>query len=86
MIADPLHRADCCVVTDSGGALIVVHPDIAKTLKKPVITMMGAGETTKGQMGGKVDLTYSGLAWAAPRGICRGEVDTRTNSLCFHLR
>jgi acetyl-CoA C-acetyltransferase len=66
MIADPLHRADCCVVTDSGGALVVVHPDIAKTLKKPVITMMGAGETTKGQMGGKVDLTYSGLAWAAP--------------------
>jgi acetyl-CoA C-acetyltransferase len=66
MIADPLHRADCCVVTDSGGAIVVVHPDIAKTLKKPVVTMMGASETTKGQMGGKVDLTYSGLAWAAP--------------------
>ncbi len=32
MIADPLHRADCCVVTDSGGAVIVVHPDIAKSL------------------------------------------------------
>ena len=66
MIADPLHRADCCVVTDSGGAIVVVHPDIAKTLQKPVVAMMGAGETTKGQMGGKVDLTYSGLAWAAP--------------------
>jgi acetyl-CoA C-acetyltransferase len=25
MIADPLHRMDCCVVTDGGGALIVVH-------------------------------------------------------------
>lgn len=67
MITDPLHRADCGVVTDSGGALIVVHPDIAKTLKKPVITMMRAGETTKGQMGGKVDLPYSGQAWVAPR-------------------
>jgi len=69
-----LHRADCCVVTDSGGALIVVHPDIAKTLKKPVITMMGAGETTKGQMGGKVDLTYSGLAWAAPRAFAEAKL------------
>ena len=24
MIADPLHRLDCCVITDGGGALVVV--------------------------------------------------------------
>ena len=67
MIADPLHRADCCVVTDSGGAVIVVHPDIAKSLKRPVVQMLGAAESAKGQMGGKVDLTYSGVAWTGPR-------------------
>ena len=67
MIADPLHRADCCVVTDSGGAVIVVHPDIAKSLKRPVVQMLGAAESAKGQMGGKVDLTYSGVAWTSPR-------------------
>lgn len=67
MIADPLHRADCCVVTDGGGAVIVVHPDIAKTLKKPMIQIMGAAESVKGQMGGDVDLTYSGVAWTGPR-------------------
>jgi len=74
MIADPLHRADCCVVTDSGGALLVVHPDIAKTLKKPVVTIMGAAESAKGQMGGKVDLTYSGVAWTGPRAFAEAKL------------
>jgi acetyl-CoA C-acetyltransferase len=74
MIADPLHRADCCVVTDSGGALLVVHPDIAKTLKKPVVTVMGAAESAKGQMGGKVDLTYSGVAWTGPRAFAEAKI------------
>lgn len=74
MIADPLHRADCCVVTDSGGALLVVHPDIAKTLKKPVVTLMGAAESAKGQMGGKVDLTYSGIAWTGPRAFAEAKL------------
>ena len=32
MVADPLHRLDCCVVTDGGGALVVVHPDVAREL------------------------------------------------------
>jgi acetyl-CoA C-acetyltransferase len=27
MVADPLHMLDCCVVTDGGGALVVVSPD-----------------------------------------------------------
>ena len=74
MIADPLHRADCCVVTDSGGALLVVHPDIAKILKKPVVTIMGAAESAKGQMGGKVDLTYSGVAWTGPRAFAEAKL------------
>ena len=30
MIADPLHRLDCCVITDGGGALVVVSPEVAR--------------------------------------------------------
>ncbi len=77
MIADPLRRADCCVVTDGGGALLVVHPDIAKTLKQPVVQVMGCGESTKGQMGGHVDLTYSGVAWAAPKAFAEAKLQPR---------
>ena len=60
MVADPLHRLDCCVVTDGGGALIVARPEIARSLKRPLVKVRGAGETVKHQNGGYLDLTYSG--------------------------
>ena len=70
MVASPLHRLDCCVISDGGGALIVTSPEIAKSLKRPLVKVIGAGESPKGQLGGMVDLTYSGAvrsgaaAWA----------------------
>ena len=74
MIADPLHKLDCCVVSDGGGALVVVHPDIARSLKRPVVNVLGAGEAIKGTLGGQVDLTwsaarYSGAAAFAEAGV-----------------
>ena len=63
MIADPLHRLDCCVISDGGGALIVTRPEIAKSLKRPMVKIIGAGEAPKHQMARRdVDLTYSGGA------------------------
>ena len=62
VIADPLHRMDCCVVSDGGGAVIVARPEIAKSLKRPFVRIVGAGEAPKGQAGGKLSLTTSGAA------------------------
>jgi acetyl-CoA C-acetyltransferase len=62
MIADPLHRLDCCVISDGGGAVVVVRPEIARSLKRPLVKLIGAGESVKGQLGGDVDLTYTGAA------------------------
>ena len=67
MIADPLHRMDACVVTDGGGALVVVKPEIAKSLKRPRVKVIGAAETSKNQGGGPIDLTYTGAVYTAPR-------------------
>jgi acetyl-CoA C-acetyltransferase len=64
MIADPLHRLDCCVISDGGGALVVVAPEIAKSLKRPKVSLLGAGEAAKHQQGGRIDLTYSGAVWS----------------------
>jgi acetyl-CoA C-acetyltransferase len=66
MISDPLHKLDCCVVSDGGGALIVARPEIARTLKRPIINVLGAGEAVKGQRGGQVDLTWSAAALSGP--------------------
>jgi len=66
MISNPLHKLDCCVVSDGGGALLVVRPEIARSLKRPVVNLLGAGEAIKGQMGGHVDLTYSGAVVSGP--------------------
>jgi acetyl-CoA C-acetyltransferase len=66
MVTDPLHRLDCCVISDGGGALVVVSPEIARTLKRPLVAVRGAGEATKHTMAGDVDLTYSGGRWSGP--------------------
>ena len=68
VIADPLHRLDCCVVSDGGGALIVARPEVAaslaKQIRRPKVKLIGAGESPKGQAGGKLTLTTSGAAWS----------------------
>jgi len=66
MISDPLHRLDCCVISDGGGAIIVTSPEVAKSLKRPLVKVLGAGEAPKHQMGGRIDLTYSGARWSGP--------------------
>ena len=59
-VSTPLHRLDCCVISDGGGAVIVAREDIAKSLKRPLVKVIGMGESVKGQRGGDVDLTFSG--------------------------
>ena len=74
IIADPLHRLDCCVITDGGGAVVVVHPDVAKRLKRPRVRVLGAGEASKHQMGGKIDLTYTGAVRSGPTAFAEAGV------------
>ncbi len=67
MVSDPLHRLDCCVMSDGGGALIVARPEIARQLKRPLVMVRGTGEAPKHGMGGRIDLTWSAAAWSGPR-------------------
>jgi acetyl-CoA C-acetyltransferase len=74
MIADPLHRLDCCVISDGGGAIIVASPEGARSLKRPKVKIIGAGEAPKHQMAGHVDLTYSGAVWSGPAAFAEAGV------------
>src|SRR5258706_8145998 len=75
MVADPLHRLDCCVVSDGGGALVLARPEIARSLKRPVVSLIGAGEASKGQAGGKVDLTTSGAVLSGTAAFAEAGVE-----------
>jgi acetyl-CoA C-acetyltransferase len=66
MVSDPLHKLDCCVMSDGGGALIVARPEIARALKRPLVMVRGAGEAPKHGMGGQVDLSWSAARWSGP--------------------
>jgi len=74
MIADPLHRLDCCVISDGGGAIIVASPEVARSLERPKVKILGAGEAPKHQMAGHVDLTYSGAVWSGPAAFAEAGV------------
>jgi acetyl-CoA C-acetyltransferase len=67
LLADPLHLLDTCVVTDSGGAVVVASPEIARDLKKTNAKILGHGEAPKHSNNGKIDLTYTGARWSGPR-------------------
>jgi acetyl-CoA C-acetyltransferase len=68
LVADPLHRLDCCVITDGGGALVVVAPEVARDLDRGrCVKVLGAGEAPKHADNGRIDLTYTGAVHSGPR-------------------
>jgi acetyl-CoA C-acetyltransferase len=80
MLSDPLHRLDCCVITDGGGAVIVAGPETARQVSRPKVKIMGHGEAPKHLNNGRIDLTYTGARWSGPRafeeaGVAPSDID-----------
>jgi acetyl-CoA acetyltransferase len=44
LVSTPFHKLDCCVVTDSGGAVVLTRRDRARDTKKAPIRLLGYGE------------------------------------------
>ena len=64
-IADPLHLLECCLVTDGGGAVVIVGADVARDLRKPPVWILGTGEAV-GYPGDRRDITTSAAALSGP--------------------
>jgi len=80
MVADPLHRLDSCVITDGGGAVIVVSPEVARDLDRKCAKILGHGEGVKHTNNGRIDLTYtagviSGREAFAEAGVTPSDID-----------
>jgi acetyl-CoA C-acetyltransferase len=67
MISSPLRRMDCCVVTDGGGAIVVVSPEVAASLERTCVKVLGHGEAVKHADNGRVDVTYTGAVVSGPQ-------------------
>jgi acetyl-CoA acetyltransferase len=66
MISSPLHKLDCCLVTDGGGAIVVTTAERARDAAKSSVRILGAGEShTHWHIAQMPDLTVSAGAVAA---------------------
>jgi acetyl-CoA acetyltransferase len=82
MIADPLHKLDCCVISDGGGAVVMTTAERAKDLKKaPAYVLGAAGAQTHWNISQMPDFTVSAAATCGPEafaqaGVTPGDIDT----------
>jgi acetyl-CoA acetyltransferase len=80
-IAYPFHIYDCCLVTDAGGAVVIVGADRAREMKKKPVWVLGTGEASTHQsFSGMADLTrtparYSGKAAFEMAGVTHEDID-----------
>jgi len=81
-IADPFTLLDCCLVSDGGGAVVMVSPEKAEELGIPRVRATGAAttHTHRQDMSQMPDLTTTGAVETGPRafaeaGITHDDVD-----------
>jgi acetyl-CoA C-acetyltransferase len=65
LIADPLHRLDCCMISDGGGAVVIAAADVARNCRKNPVWILGTGEATKYPENGG-DITVSAALQSGP--------------------
>ncbi|CAN5766979.1 thiolase [soil metagenome] len=66
--ASPLHKLDCCLVTDGAGAVVLTSAERAADLRRPPVLVVGAGTcTTHGMISQMPDLTVTGGAVSGPK-------------------
>lgn len=75
-IAEPLHRMDCCVVTDGGGAILVASEEVARSLGRPLVGVLAHAETARGWDNGAVDLMHSGAVRTGADALGRAGLTT----------
>lgn len=75
MISTPLHRLDCCLVVDGGGAVVLTSLDRARDLPKPPVRVLGCGQSsTHISMSQMPDLTRTGAVESGARAFAEAGV------------
>ncbi|OZI16844.1 thiolase [Bordetella genomosp. 7] len=78
MISDPLGLLDCCLVTDGGGALVLVRAERARDFPKPPVYVLGvAAAHWHRQISCMPDLTVTAAAESGPRAMAMAGITHR---------
>ncbi len=81
MVASPLTIRDCCLVTDGGGAVVVVSAERARSMRRPPAFILGVAEhVSHRSIAGMPDLTSTsasrtGAAAMNEAGVTCAEID-----------
>lgn len=73
VIADPLHKLECCMVSDGAGAVVVVSDRVAANCRKPPVWVAGAGEAVA-YMENDRDICRTAAAVSGPRAFAEAGV------------
>ncbi|HET6154115.1 MAG TPA: acetyl-CoA acetyltransferase [Marmoricola sp.] len=74
-VSSPLTVADCCLVTDGGGAVVLTSLERARDLAKTPVTVLGYGErSTNTSMTAVADLTLPGAAGSGAEAFGRAGI------------
>lgn len=57
VLADPIKLLDCCVVTDGGGAIVLVSEEVRANIDRECVGVLGYGEAVSHERGGRIDVT-----------------------------
>ena len=75
MISSPLHKYDCCLVTDGGGAVVMTSSARARDLRKPAVPVLGAATAHQHrQIHQMPDLTVTPAALSGERAFAMAGV------------
>jgi acetyl-CoA C-acetyltransferase len=79
LIADPLHLLECCIVSDGGGAVVIVSRAVAAGLRTRPAWILGTGEAV-GYLASGADITTTAAARSGPEafgqaGVGPDEID-----------
>jgi acetyl-CoA acetyltransferase len=82
VIAWPFHLLECCLVTDGGGALVLVAAERARDFPTRPVYVLGTGESSETPMVSQMEdfttsraFRVSGRAAFAEAGVCPDDVD-----------
>lgn len=83
MIASPLHLLDCCMISDGGGALVLVSAERARDLRRRPVVILGGAEAVRHHGVGDRELLDVAARQSGPLALRRAGVRHEDVDLCM---